>query len=62
LPRNFYGRQSAELLPAAERPINRLNTQTLLLDGGDGGGTELPGDEFLFGYWLGRYLKLIHAP
>ena len=59
LPRNFYGRQSAELLPPGERPITRLNTQTLLLDGGDGGGTELPGDEFLFGYWLGRYLKLI---
>jgi hypothetical protein len=59
LPRNFYGRQSAELLPPGERPFNRLNTQTLLLDGGNDGTIELPGDEFLFGYWLGRYLKWI---
>jgi hypothetical protein len=59
LPRNFYGRELAELLPPGERPITRLNTSPFLINGGDGGATELPGDEFLFGYWLGRHLKLI---
>ena len=56
LPKNFYGRELKELLPAGERPVTRLNTQPFILDGGDGGHIELPGDEFLFGYWLGRYL------
>ncbi|HKQ39128.1 MAG TPA: hypothetical protein VJ063_13710 [Verrucomicrobiae bacterium] len=56
LPKNFYGRESKELLPPGERPVTRLNTQPFILDGGDGGRIELPGDEFLFGYWLGRYL------
>lgn len=59
LPKNFYGRQLEELLPPGERPVARLNTQPFILDGGDGGGIELPGDEFLFGYWLGRYLGQI---
>ena len=52
-------RELAELLPPGERPITRLNTSPFLINGGDGGATELPGDEFLFGYWLGRHLKLI---
>ena len=56
LPKNFYGRELKELLPPGERPVARLNTQPFILDGGDGGRIELPGDEFLFGYWLGRYL------
>ena len=37
----------------------RINTQPFILDQGDGGRTELPGDEFLLGYWMGRYLKRI---
>jgi hypothetical protein len=56
---NFMRRELKELLPPGERPITRCNTQPFILDGGDGGHTELPGDEFLLGYWLGRYLKLI---
>jgi hypothetical protein len=59
LPKNFYRREMAELLPPGERPYSRLNTQPFLLDGGDGGHIELPGDEFLFGYWLGRRQGLI---
>jgi hypothetical protein len=62
LPKNFYGKQLNELLPPGERPMVRLNTQAFILDGGDGGATELPGDEFLFGYWLGRYLGQITQP
>ena len=53
---NFYHRQLKELLPPGERPFARINTQPFILDGGDGGHIELPGDEYLFGYWLGRYL------
>jgi len=59
LPDNFMKRELAELLPPGERPITRCNTQPFILDGGDGGHTELAGDEFLLGYWLGRYLRLI---
>jgi hypothetical protein len=62
LPKNFYGKQLEELLPPGERQMVRLNTQAFILNGGDGGATELPGDEFLFGYWLGRYLGLISKP
>ena len=53
------GRELAELLPPGERLMARINTQPFILDQGDGGRTELPGDEFLLGYWMGRYLKRI---
>ena len=56
LPENFYRKELKELLPPGERQFVRINTQPFILDGGDGGATELPGDEYLFGYWLGRYL------
>lgn len=56
LPPNFYRKELMELLPPGERQFVRINTQPFILDGGDGGVTELPGDEYLFGYWLGRYL------
>ena len=56
LSKIFYGKELEELLPPGERQMVRLNTQPFILDGGDGGSIELPGDEFLFGYWLGRYL------
>jgi hypothetical protein len=58
-PKNFMGREMEELLPPGERQITRCNIQPFILDGGDAGHIELPGDEFLVGYWLGRYLKLI---
>jgi hypothetical protein len=30
-----------------------------MLDGGDGGYSELAGDEYLLPYWMARYLKVI---
>jgi len=61
LPPNFMGRQMRELLPPGERLIARINTQPFILDQGDDA-TDFPGDEFLLGYWLGRYVGAIRAP
>ena len=61
LPPNFMGRQLKELLPPGERLIARINTQPFILDQGDDA-TDFPGDEFLLGYWLGRYVGAIKAP
>jgi hypothetical protein len=61
LPTNFMGRQMKELLPPGERLIARINTQPFILDHGDDT-TDFPGDEFLLGYWLGRYVGAIAAP
>ena len=47
-----------ELLPPGERLIARINTQPFILDHGDDT-TDFPGDEFLLGYWLGRYVGAI---
>jgi hypothetical protein len=59
LPAKFRNQQTAELLPPDERRIMRWNGNPFVLDGGNGGHTELAGDEFLLPYWMGRYLKLI---
>lgn len=59
LPPNFRNQQSQELLPPDERRIMRWNGNPFILDGGDGGHTELAGDEFLLPYWMGRYLKIL---
>jgi len=37
----------------------RWNGNPFVLDGGNGGLTELAGDEFLLPYWMARHLKLI---
>jgi len=60
LPPNFMGRQLKELLPPGERLIARINTQPFILDAGNGT-TDFPGDEYLLGYWLGRYVGAIGA-
>ncbi len=52
---NFMGRELKELLPPGERLIARINTQPFILDHGDDT-TDFPSDEFLLGYWLGRYV------
>jgi hypothetical protein len=62
LPPNFRGQETAVLLPPGERPMSRWNGNPFRLDGGDGGRTELAGDEFLLPYWMGRYLRLIAPP
>ena len=59
LPKNFRGSQLKELLPPSERAITRWNSHPFVLDAGDGGRTELAGDEFLLPYWMGRFLKII---
>lgn len=61
LPPNFMGRQLKELLPPGERLMARINTQPFILDHGDDA-TDFPGDEFLLGYWLGRYVNAISGP
>jgi hypothetical protein len=61
LPPNFMHRELKELLPPGERLIARINTQPFILDQGDDA-TDFPGDEFLLGYWLGRYVGAISAP
>ena len=61
LPPNFMGRELKELLPPGERLIARINTQPFILDHGNDA-TDFPGDEFLLGYWLGRYVGAIGAP
>lgn len=55
---NFMGRELKELLPPGERLIARINTQPFLLDQGDDT-TDFPGDEFLLGYWMGRFVGSI---
>lgn len=59
---NFRRQETASLLPPTERPMMRWNGNPFQLDGGNGGRTELAGDEFLLPYWMGRYLRLIGAP
>jgi len=59
LPSNFRGQETEQLLPPDERAIMRWNGNPFTLDGGNGGQTELAGDEFLLPYWMGRYLKFI---
>jgi hypothetical protein len=58
---NFMGRELKELLPPGERLMARINTQPFILDQGNDE-TEFPGDEFLLGYWLGRYVGAIGPP
>jgi len=58
---NFMGRELKELLPPGERLMARINTQPFILDQGNDE-TEFPGDEFLLGYWLGRYVCAIGPP
>jgi hypothetical protein len=61
LPPNFMGRELKELLPPGERLIARINTQPFILDQGNDT-TEFPYDDYLLGYWLGRYVGAIGAP
>ena len=58
LEANFQGREMKELLPPGERLIARINTQPFILDQGDDT-TDFPGDEYLLGYWLGRFVGSI---
>lgn len=59
---NFRRQETSSLLPPSERPMMRWNGNPFQLDGGNGGRTELAGNEFLLPYWMGRFLRLITAP
>lgn len=59
LPSNFRNQSTKDLLPPGETPIHRHNANAFELDGGEGGLTELAGDEYLLPYWMARYLKII---
>jgi hypothetical protein len=61
LPPNFMGRELKELLPPGERHIARINTQPFILDHGNDA-IDFPYDEYLLGYWLGRYVNAIAPP
>jgi hypothetical protein len=58
LPPNFMRRELKELLPPGERLMARINTQPFILDQGDDT-IDFPGDEFLQGYWFGRFVGAI---
>ncbi len=62
MPNNFRGQETVELLPPGERPVMRCNGHPFVLGGGDGGFTEYAGDEYVLGYWLGRFVKAIGSP
>jgi hypothetical protein len=62
LPRNFRAQELEEILPPGERQATRCNTQPFILDAGDNGSTEFAGDEFLLGYWMGRFTGDIAPP
>ncbi len=59
LPPNFRNQLTKDLLPPNEAPIHRHNSNAFELDGGEGGMSELAGDEYLLPYWMARYLKVI---
>ena len=59
LPDNFRKQYTKDLLPPGEAPMHRHNANSFDLDGGDGGRSELAGDEYLLPYWMARYLKVI---
>lgn len=59
LPDNFRKQYTKDLLPPGEAPMHRHNANSFELDGGEGGMTELAGDEYLLPYWMARYLKVI---
>lgn len=59
LPENFRRQYTKEVLSPAERPAHRYNSNEFILDGGEGGRTELTGAEYLLPYWMARYLGVI---
>ncbi len=59
LPPNFRKQTTEVLLPTGETPLNRHNSNSFELDGGENGMSELAGDEYLLPFWMARYLKVI---
>lgn len=60
---NFRNQTITEVLPPDELRIARHNANRFVLDGGNGGKSEMSaGDIWLLPYWMGRYLGVISAP
>lgn len=59
LESNFRNQHTDKALSPLEKPIQRFNANEFTLDGGNGGHSELTGAEYLFSYWLARYLNVI---
>jgi hypothetical protein len=61
---NFRNQTTKEVLPPDERPIQKHNGNTFLLDrpGSNGASENSAGDSWLLPYWMGRYLGVISAP
>lgn len=60
---NFRNQTITEVLPPDELGISRHNANRFVLDGGNGGSSEMSaGDIWLLPYWMGRYLGVISAP
>jgi len=59
LPPNYRNQFTKDLLPPGETPVHRHNANAFDLDGGEGGMTELAGDEYLLPYWMARYLRVV---
>ncbi len=63
LPDNFRKQTLSQVLSPAERPMQRHNRNTFILDenGGKGQSEFSAGDTWLLPYWMGRYLGIIKA-
>ncbi|MDR6197670.1 hypothetical protein [Siphonobacter sp. SORGH_AS_0500] len=62
LPDNFRKQTISQVLSPAERPMQRHNRNTFILDENGNGQSEFSaGDTWLLPYWLGRYLGIIKA-
>ncbi len=61
---NFRQQTTKVVLPPDERPIQRHNGNTFLLDSTHGNGLSeySAGDIWLLPYWMGRYMGVINAP
>lgn len=63
LPANFRNQTITEVLAPGELPIARHNANRFILDGGNGGMSEMSaGDIWLLPYWMARYLGVIGGP
>ncbi|HLN55020.1 MAG TPA: hypothetical protein VK207_03445 [Bacteroidales bacterium] len=63
LEANFRVQTTKLVLPPDELPILRHNANRFILNGGNGGTSEMSaGDIWLLPYWMGRYFRLISSP
>ncbi|WP_420155804.1 hypothetical protein [Siphonobacter sp.] len=62
LPDNFRKQTTSQVISPTERPMQRHNRNTFILDENGTGQSEFSaGDTWLLPYWLGRYLGIIKA-